>query len=313
MRVESDFRAVAERVARRCAAALIAANVAGALVVFVLGVWVIPAPHVHDTHQLRLLNLAVLGVVLVAGFPLASIWAKRAWLAASVWIREDRAPTPAERDTSINFCFTLVRNEAVMWVLAAVPFVVLNAFWSAGVALETGVEILLGGLTTCALAYLLDERLSRPLVAEALRRTPVERSEPGCFGVRAHLTLAWIAGAVVPLAALGLLGAMVLSGVDVSPERIAMAVVVLGAVGIVAGYFVNATMAGTLSESLMALRTAVADVEDGKLDTRVTVDDASEVGMLQSGFNSMVEGLRERDRLRDLFGRQVGQDVAREA
>ena len=45
----------------------------------------------------------------------------------------------------------------------------------------------------------------------------------------------------------------------------------------------------------------------------MTVDDASEVGRLQAGFNAMAEGLRERERLRDLFGRQVGADVAREA
>ena len=43
------------------------------------------------------------------------------------------------------------------------------------------------------------------------------------------------------------------------------------------------------------------------------IDDASEVGLLQAGFNRMAEGLRERERIRDLFGRQVGQEVARAA
>ncbi len=43
------------------------------------------------------------------------------------------------------------------------------------------------------------------------------------------------------------------------------------------------------------------------------VDDGSEVGRLQAGFNAMVAGLREREQLRDLYGRQVGADVAREA
>ena len=43
------------------------------------------------------------------------------------------------------------------------------------------------------------------------------------------------------------------------------------------------------------------------------VDDASEVGQLQAGFNSMATGLAERERLRDLFGRHVGRDVARAA
>jgi len=45
----------------------------------------------------------------------------------------------------------------------------------------------------------------------------------------------------------------------------------------------------------------------------VTVDDASEVGLLQAGFNRMTAGLAERERLRDLFGRHVGVDVARAA
>jgi adenylate cyclase len=55
------------------------------------------------------------------------------------------------------------------------------------------------------------------------------------------------------------------------------------------------------------------EVESGRLDATITVDDGGEVGLLQAGFNRMVDGLRERERLRDLFGRHVGVDVAREA
>jgi adenylate cyclase len=39
----------------------------------------------------------------------------------------------------------------------------------------------------------------------------------------------------------------------------------------------------------------------------------SEVGLLQAGFNHMAEGLPERERIRDLFGRRVGEEVARAA
>lgn len=41
--------------------------------------------------------------------------------------------------------------------------------------------------------------------------------------------------------------------------------------------------------------------------------DAGEIGLLQSGFNDMIAGLRERDRVTDLFGRHVGSSVAQEA
>jgi adenylate cyclase len=72
-------------------------------------------------------------------------------------------------------------------------------------------------------------------------------------------------------------------------------------------------LARSLASPIDSLRRAVARVERGELDHDVTVDDASEVGMLQAGFNRMLAGLRERERIRDLFGRQVGEDVVRHA
>ena len=59
------------------------------------------------------------------------------------------------------------------------------------------------------------------------------------------------------------------------------------------------------------MRSAMRRVEAGDTDVSVPVDDGSEVGLLQAGFNRMVAGLRERDRVRDLFGRHVGEVVAR--
>jgi adenylate cyclase len=57
----------------------------------------------------------------------------------------------------------------------------------------------------------------------------------------------------------------------------------------------------------------MARVERGEAGVSVPVDDGGEVGLLQAGFNRMVAGLRERDRVRDLFGRHVGEEVARSA
>ncbi|MGY1682261.1 HAMP domain-containing protein [Geodermatophilus sp. SYSU D01176] len=61
------------------------------------------------------------------------------------------------------------------------------------------------------------------------------------------------------------------------------------------------------------LRRAVQRVGRGDHDVRVPVDDAGEIGLLQAGLNSMVAGLAERERLRDLFGRHVGTTVAQRA
>ena len=54
-------------------------------------------------------------------------------------------------------------------------------------------------------------------------------------------------------------------------------------------------------------------VADGDLTATVPVADSGEIGDLQLRFNRMTAGLRERDQLRELFGRHVGADVARQA
>jgi len=54
-------------------------------------------------------------------------------------------------------------------------------------------------------------------------------------------------------------------------------------------------------------------VQRGNYNAHVQIYDASELGLLQAGFNDMVRELSERQRLRDLFGRYVGEDVARRA
>jgi adenylate cyclase len=69
--------------------------------------------------------------------------------------------------------------------------------------------------------------------------------------------------------------------------------------------------ARSVAEPITAVRGALARVRAGDFRVRLAVDDGSEVGLLQAGFNEMAMGLRER--LRDLFGRHVGEDVARRA
>ena len=72
-------------------------------------------------------------------------------------------------------------------------------------------------------------------------------------------------------------------------------------------------MTAAVASPVRELRRAIDAVTQGDLDIAVPVDDGSEDGRLQAGFNGMVAGLRERERLRDLYGRHVGADVAREA
>src|SRR6185312_399087 len=61
---------------------------------------------------------------------------------------------------------------------------------------------------------------------------------------------------------------------------------------------------------LNVLSGAMARVAEGTLDIRVPVTSNDEIGKVTGQFNTMVEGLRERERIRETFGRYVDESVA---
>ena len=79
---------------------------------------------------------------------------------------------------------------------------------------------------------------------------------------------------------------------------------------LVIGLLVTLLAARAAADPVLSVRDALARVEEGELDVEVAVYDGTEVGLLQGGFNRMVAGLRDRDRIREAFGTYVDRDVA---
>src|SRR3546814_6239549 len=75
-----------------------------------------------------------------------------------------------------------------------------------------------------------------------------------------------------------------------------MAVEALAISGVVLvfGLLVTVLNARSVVAPLVSVRRALGRVQDGDLDQRVPVYDATELGLLQAGFNHMAEGLAER-------------------
>lgn len=92
-----------------------------------------------------------------------------------------------------------------------------------------------------------------------------------------------------------------------------MSMLFLALVGIGVGLAATTIAARSVGDRVRTVQEAMGSVERGEFDAHVPVDDGSELGQLQAGFNRMASGLAERERLRDLFGRHVGQDVAKAA
>jgi adenylate cyclase len=95
--------------------------------------------------------------------------------------------------------------------------------------------------------------------------------------------------------------------------RSAITALGLGGVALATGLLVTWQAARSVSAPVVAVRGALRRVEAGDYDEEVPVFDGSELGLLQAGFNRMEAGLREREHMRDVFGRQVGEEVARSA
>lgn len=66
----------------------------------------------------------------------------------------------------------------------------------------------------------------------------------------------------------------------------------------------------SLTRPLTRLGAGMAKVAGGELDVRLPVTSNEEIGQLTARFNRMVEGLRERQRIRETFGKYVSESVA---
>jgi adenylate cyclase len=199
-------------------------------------------------------------------------------------------------------------HSAICWVGAVPLFFFLNVDYSLELASDIAGAIVFAGLTSLTAVYLVAERITRPALAYVLdpRATSVSRS----LGVAPRIVLTWALLSGVPLIAILTIP---LGRLPEQPEDLALPIGFLVAVGLVTGFLGMKAVAHTIARPVRSLRKAMDQVGEGRTDIEVRVDDASEIGRLQAGFNAMVDGLRERERLRDLFGRQVGDDVAREA
>ncbi len=92
-------------------------------------------------------------------------------------------------------------------------------------------------------------------------------------------------------------------------ERIILGITVVALLlAAVVGFFV----ARSLARPAVRLVEGVQKIERGDFRTRVPVETRDELGRLAGAFNQMAAGLQERDKVRDILGKVVSPEVARE-
>lgn len=288
----------------------IGTNLVGASVVFVLSVFVLPGPPPNDA----------LVLVRAIGFPayflfalvVGAVWSTRYALRMTHWILEDRPATRKEQIATLRLPLRLTLIEVFLWMLATVVFSVLALVYQPDNVLRILITTLDGGIVTCAASYLLTEFALRPIAARALAdQAPPKRLLAATLSVRTEFF--WAVGSGVPVLGLMLTAVLALIEKDVTATRLSVIILALGTVVLVFGWMLTALSAKSVVAPVRSVRNALKVIGQGELDVRIPVFDGTELGSLQAGFNQMAAGLRERERIRDLFGRYVGPDVVREA
>ncbi|HYI62393.1 MAG TPA: adenylate/guanylate cyclase domain-containing protein [Acidimicrobiales bacterium] len=286
-------------------------NLGAAAAAFAFVAWVLPSEPLDDPGRVLLVNTVLVSVWAPLAVAAGTVWGARVLAPARRWLVEGRDPSTGEVGAVLRTPRHLLRVQLLLWMASAGLFGLVNGLFDPRLISRVAFTVVLSGLSAGAVTYLTTERIMRPVAARALAQGDVDR--PRLPGVALRQVLAWALGTGVPLLGLVVTGVFALAEGTATRTSLAVTMVVIGGVALGVGLWVTLLGARAVADPVREVRQGMARVGDGDLDVAVDVYDASELGLLQDGFNRMVDGLREREQLRELFGRHVGEDVAQEA
>jgi adenylate cyclase len=247
--------------------------------------------------------VVIAAIVVVAVGSVLNIWP------VTRWYLQGQEPTTAQ----VRWAIRIGRRQSLfvlaVWVLCGATVVLANLDSAVAVAALTAPAIFFGATAAICTALLLTMRTLRPITAVAAPSVENRETAPG---VLARLLSMWVLCCALPSLGIALLILTRATGwlIDKSAS-VEVPVLVLSLVAVAWGLRAMILVSRSISDPVREVVEAMAEVEHGDLHHTVNIYEQSEIGRLQSGFNRMVAGLRERDRLQDLFGRHVGADVVR--
>ncbi|WP_290512160.1 adenylate/guanylate cyclase domain-containing protein [Aeromicrobium sp.] len=285
---------------------LIVTNVVGAGIVFGLTFLITPGggPNPQYLNALVIAVPVYVAAAVVIGASLVTVSALRTLR----WAFSDQVPTPEQRRTALRLPWRMTVIQSGLWFSAVILFTSIAAFEQPQATLSAAFAVSIAGLVVSAIAYLITEFALRPVAARALAGR-ADTDELGA-GVERRMVVFWGLGTAAPVLGLVVAAVLSLTRHELSTDRLSYVVLGLAAVVLMFGLLVTVLNARAVVAPIASVQAALTRVGEGDFDVEVQVDDGTELGLLQSGFNEMVQGLREREQIRDLFGKHVGEAVA---
>jgi adenylate cyclase len=224
------------------------------------------------------------------------------------WAIEERPPTRADQRNVFFAPWRVAKMLLFLWGVGAALLTTWYGIYDTAFIPRFLLAVGFCGIVVATGCYLITEFALRPVAAQALEAgRPPRRLAHGVMG---RMMTVWLLSSGVPVLGILLLAVFALSLQNLSATQVAVAVGILAVVALTFGWVLMLLLSWLTATPVRVVRAALQRVEQGNLDTNLVVFDGTELGELQRGFNSMVEGLKERERVRDLFGRHVGREVA---
>ena len=295
------------------------ADIIGALLVLGFLRYGLPPEDRIELQELPAPNLAIFAGSAVLLFAIGTAISARLLVPVFRWQRRDGlladtdpADTALARSRALRTPFYRTLINLTTWCIGGVIFIIASWPVAKHAAPVVAVATALGATATAIIGYLQSERVLRPVAVAALRGGLPDNIRAS--GVIGRQLLAWALSTGVPVLTIVLAvvadKAAYLHG---PPEKLLNPILLLAFLALGIGFASTLLVAMSIADPLRQLRWALSEVQRGNYHAHMQIYDASELGLLQAGFNDMVRDLSERQRLRDLFGRYVGEDVARRA
>jgi class 3 adenylate cyclase len=307
----ADGRHAARVLSIKYGAVLIYAHLSAAIAVAIV-IRVFRDSSAAAAHELQAVtHLWVLPLLVVVAAAIGAASGMRYTAPVFRWFAYGTAPDAAQQRAAIRITNRQAVVQFLLWIACGVGLWLFNIRLDKGMLAVLAATVVIGGAMAASMGWLLAQRVVRPVIAAALVSSS---GEIATLGVRARVGAAWALFTAVPAAGIVLLVlAKMYGGLATSAISIEAPVLVLAVILFVFSCRAMLLVAGTVADPIRDVVLAMKEVGRGDTDVRVAVYEPSEIGDLQSGFNRMVEGLAEREQLRDLFGRYVGTDVAQHA
>ena len=298
------------------------ANVLGALVTFAYFRFVDP-PALHMSRHLGVGEL-VFFVVALAGLVVVG------YLLGVVWMRPlDTGPQPSApvavpiRRRALQVPWAIAGLTLIGWTMAGliwgVFYPLVTGIFEPSHALRMvfGINIVAGTAATVFVFFAVESQWRKRLPHFFPEGGVTDVPGVPRLPVRVRLLVISLLLSVIPVGVLGVLAwNRARAALEAPPatadtivSNLLVSVVFLAVAAIVVSVVISLFVSRSVAEPLGRLANAMAEVGRGDLTVRCPVVSNDEIGTVTEGFNHMMQGLAEREFLRETFGKYVSQEI----